>query len=192
MLLRWRVPRCSPRNCNPLRTARLAPGSRSGVSAALMLGAELLHLSAHVIGSPALTASFGVRSVFVRWRAHENRDCRLKWACGVSAYGFASARWAHCSAAAAHRERHTKREWQRRSKPNTKSDYGAAEQFGKDYRRHVESEYVRPGRRTVRRGPGKNRRFGCFGEFGRRLHSRGKLEQGTQSGVAFEPRAHHP
>src|SRR5712675_865731 len=157
-----------------------------------MLGAELPHLSAHGIGSPALTASFGVRSVFVRWRAHENCDCRLKWACGVRAYGFAGARWAHCSAAAAKRKRLTKREWQRQAKPNTKSNYVATEQFGKSYRRHVESEYVRLGRGTVRRGPGKNRRFGCFSEFGRRLHSRGKLEQGTQSGAAFKPRAHHP
>src|SRR6266850_2503626 len=113
-----------------------------------MLGAELPHLAAHGIGSPALTASFGVRSVFVGWRAHENRDCRLKWACGVSAYGFASARWAHCSAAAAKRKRRAKREWQRQAKPNTQPHYGATEQFGKNYGRHVESEYVRLGRGT--------------------------------------------
>src|SRR5882762_8607571 len=156
-----------------------------------MLGAELPHLAAHGIGSPALTASFGVRSVFVGWRAHENRDCRLKWACGVSAYGFASARWAHCSAAAAKRERREKRKW-RAEERNKKSIRSATEPFGENYRRHVESEYVRPGRRTVWRGPGKNRRLGWFGEFGRRLHSRVKLEQGTQSGAAFEPRPHHP
>jgi len=115
-----------------------------------------------------------------------------KWACGVSAYGFAGARWAHCSAAAAHRERHTKREWQRRSKPNTKSAYGTAEQFGKNYRRHVESEYVRLGRGTVRRGPGKIEGSDALVNLAGASIAGSSWSKERKAVLAFEPRPHHP
>src|SRR5947199_152603 len=49
----------------------------------------------------------------------------------------------------------------------------------------MESEYLRPGRRTVRCGPAQGGRFGCARKFGGCPENRGQLDQGTQRGGAL-------